>query len=151
MVRKFGSIEIDQYESSRHAAAVISGFFSDWTNPPTPELTRRILDQSYRAFVAVDPERNAVVGLVTCVSDGLISAYVPLLEVLEPYRRRGLGRALCEEMFKSLANIYMIDLVCDANVVGFYERLGMKQAGAMIFRNYYALSCSSGKSIEKTA
>ena len=39
-------------------------------------------------------------------------------------------------MFDQLQHIYMIDLICDADVQPFYDRLGMMRYTGMIKRNY---------------
>jgi hypothetical protein len=36
----------------------------------------------------------------------------------------------------ALSDIYMIDLICDADVQSFYQRLGMTPYTGMIKRNY---------------
>ena len=54
-----------------------------------------------------------------------MSAFIPLLEVLPEYQRRGIGSELVRRMLLLLADTYMIDLCCDEELVGFYERFGL--------------------------
>ena len=75
-------------------------------------------------------------GFVTAISDGVLSAYMPLLEVLPDYQGRGIGRELVERMLTLLSGHYMIDLVCDKDMQSFYARFGMKPFIAMAIRNY---------------
>lgn len=69
------------------------------------------------------------------ISDGVLSAYIPLLEVLPDYRGRGIGTRIVTMMLDSL-DLYMVDLVCDDDLVPFYERLGLHRSSAMIRRRY---------------
>ncbi len=112
----------------------LEGFFEGWPSPPTPETHVAIMSGSYRVVLALDEDSDAVVGFITAVSDGVLAAYIPLLEVLPQYRRRGIGRELVTRMQEELAELYMVDLVCDEAVESFYVSLGMKPALAMTVR-----------------
>ncbi|NKI23118.1 GNAT family N-acetyltransferase [Paenibacillus dendritiformis] len=115
---------------------MLQGFFADWPNPPTPDTHSRLLQQSSKVIVALDEAANRVVGFITAVSDGILSAYIPLLEVLPAYRNKGIGKELVRRMLTELDHIYMIDLCCDDDLVPYYEKLGMTKTNAMIIRNY---------------
>ena len=39
-------------------------------------------------------------------------------------------------MLKKLDHFYMIDLLCEADLKPFYERVGMTSASGMMIRNY---------------
>ena len=116
------------------------GFFVGWPNPPSPEAHLRILQDSYIAWVAIDAGK--VVGFITAVSDGVISAYIPLLEVLPQYQGRGVGKELTSKMIESLKNLYMVDLLCEADMQNYYAKFGMHKAVGSILRNYERQSCS---------
>ena len=58
---------------------------------------------------------DAVVGFVTAASDGVLSAFIPLLEVLPAYRDRGIGAELVRRLLGQLDDLYMVDLCCDAD------------------------------------
>jgi predicted N-acetyltransferase YhbS len=66
-----------------------------------------------------------VVGFITAISDGVLSAYIPLLEVLKPYQGQGIGGRLVQRMLDQLNGYYMIDLLCDPELESFYARFGM--------------------------
>jgi ribosomal protein S18 acetylase RimI-like enzyme len=100
------------------------GFFVDWPAPPTPETHLEILRGSDHVVLARDGER--VVGFVTAVGDGVLSAYVPLLEVLPDRQGRGIGSELMRRMLARLDGMYMVDLCCDAQLEPFYGRLGLR-------------------------
>ena len=114
----------------------LKGFFDGWPSPPTPETHLAIMSGSYRIVLALDLDRDTVVGFITAVSDGVLAAYIPLLEVLPSYRRRGIGRELVTRMQGELGELYMVDLVCDEAMESFYTSLGMKPAHAMSVRRY---------------
>jgi ribosomal protein S18 acetylase RimI-like enzyme len=114
----------------------LTGFFDGWPLPPSPETHLDILRSSYRVVLAIDDTKDAVVGFVNAISDGVLTAYVPLLEVLPAYRGRGIGRELVSRMQDALARFYMVDVVCDQEMEGFYSRFGMKPGRAMTMRRY---------------
>lgn len=114
----------------------IEGFFEGWPNPPSPETHLRILRNSAEVVLAIDENTDAVVGFITAVSDEVLAAYIPLLEVLPGYRRRGIGQELLKRMLSRLSKLYMVDLVCDERMQPFYEHVGMKRAVGMTMRRY---------------
>lgn len=115
-------------------SAHLQGFFVGWPNPPTPETHLRILRGSSHVALALDGEQ--VIGFITAISDGVLSAYIPLLEVLPNYQGQGIGSELVRRMLDQLSSFYMVDLTCDPNLQPFYARLGMQPYSAMIARTY---------------
>ena len=116
--------------------AQLAGFFVDWPAPPTPETHLRILAGSDYVVLALDEAAGAVVGFVTAVTDGVLAAYIPLLEVLPAYQGRGVGTELTTRILARLGHLYMVDLLCDPDVQPFYARLGMHPAAGMHVRRY---------------
>jgi ribosomal protein S18 acetylase RimI-like enzyme len=114
----------------------LNGFFVGWPNPPSPEVHLRLLEKSSHVVLAVDDESKQVVGFITSISDGVLSAYIPFLEVLPPFQGQGIGQQLLKKMLELLSDIYMIDLMCDEELQGYYEKLGMHRSHGMILRNY---------------
>ena len=114
----------------------LHGLFVGWPNPPSPGTHLKVLLKSDHVVVAVDEETNNVVGFITAISDGVLSAYIPLLEVLPAYKGRGIGKELVQRMLVKLEGLYMVDLLCDRELQPFYERFGMKPAFGMMLRNY---------------
>lgn len=114
----------------------LSGFFVGWKEYPSPEKLLAILKNSNYIVLAIDDESGKVVGFINTISDGVLSAYIPLLEVLPQYQGRGIGSELVKRMLKNLDGYYMIDVVCDESVQKFYEKFGLKKHSAMIIRNY---------------
>lgn len=120
--------------------SLLAGFWVGWPVSPTPEMHLRLLAGSEEVVLAIDPSAGGrVVGFVTAVGDGVLAAYVPLLEVLPEYRGQGIGSELVGRLLRRLGDRYMVDLVCDEELVAFYERFGMARHGAMILRRREAL------------
>ncbi len=116
--------------------SMLEGFFVGWPNPPSPQKHLEILQKSDHVVLALDEEKNCVVGFINALSDGVLSAYLPLLEVLPGYQKCGIARSLIERMLAKLNHLYAIDLVCDEDVVGLYEKLGFNRAQGMVLRHY---------------
>lgn len=114
----------------------LKGFFVDWPNPLSIEKHYELLDKSDYIHLAIDDESQQVVGFITAISDQVLSAYIPLLEVLPSYNGRGIGSELVKRMLDSLKDYYMIDLLCDEHVVPFYQQFKMYKTQGMMFRNY---------------
>ena len=117
-------------------AAKLPGFFVGWPQPPTPDTHLRVLQGSSHVVLALDDTTGNVVGYITAVSDGVLAAYIPHLEVLPAYQQQGIGSELVRRLLDTLRHLYMIDLVCDEDVMPFYERFGLRRYGAMIRRHY---------------
>lgn len=124
------------------APADLAGFFEGWPDPPSPDRHLAMLEGSAEVVLALDGDR--VVGFVTAISDGVLSAYIPLLEVRPAYRGRGIGRALVRRMLARLDHLYMVDLVCDPALARFYEPLGFARLAGMARRNRATLKSSTG-------
>lgn len=117
----------------------LDGFFEGWPRRPSPEQHLRALRGSERVVLARDTGTGQIVGFVTAVGDGVLSASLPLLEVRPEYRGRGIGTELVRRVLELLGGRYMIDLCCDEALVPFYERFGMQRWVGMGLRNREAL------------
>lgn len=117
-------------------ASQLTGFFVGWPHPPAPATHLRLLRQSDAVVLAWDDESRRVVGFVTALTDGVLSAYIPLLEVLPPFQRRGIGRELVRRVLARLGDCYMIDAVCDRELLPFYSAVGFAPSAAVSRRDY---------------
>ena len=113
----------------------LHGFFEGWPTPPSAERHLAHLRGAELAIIAVDTGTGRVVGFVTAIGDGGLTAFVPLLEVLPAYRGRGIGSELFGRVLDRLGDRYSIDLVCDPSLVPFYERLGGTALAGVGWRN----------------
>jgi ribosomal protein S18 acetylase RimI-like enzyme len=117
-------------------ASMLKGFFNGWSKAPSPETHLEILCNSRYVWLAREGETGCVVGFINAISDGVLSAYIPLLEVLPEYRHRGIGKELVGRMLETLQDFYMVDLTCDGELRDFYSRMGMKPSSGMFLRKY---------------
>lgn len=119
---------------------IADGFFHGWPNPPSKKTHHEMMASSYRAIVAIKDDK--IIGFITIISDGILNAYIPLLEVIKPYQNQGIGTRLMEKAISEVDDLYALDLSCDTERVSFYKRFGMHLSHGMIMRNY---SHQSGK------
>jgi GNAT superfamily N-acetyltransferase len=89
--------------------------------------------------VALAWDGPTLVGFATALTDGVLCAFIPLLEVLPDRQGLGIGSALVQALQKRLGPIYALDAVCDAEVAPFYERLGFVQISGMALRDRTAI------------
>ena len=104
----------------------LEGFFVGWPEPPTPEKHLELLQRSDHLMLAIDEEKGRVVGFITALSDGVLSAFIPFLEVLPEYQRGGIGSELLRHMLAKLEHVHKVDMLCDEGVQPLYTRLGMR-------------------------
>jgi ribosomal protein S18 acetylase RimI-like enzyme len=116
----------------------LEGFFVGWPTPPSPERHLELLRRSEQVVIARE-ESGRVVGFVSAVGDGVLSAFIPLLEVLPEHQGRGVGTELVRRMLALLEDRYMVDLSCDENLAPFYERFGMSRLVGMSLRRHRAI------------
>ena len=119
---------------------MLAGFFVGWPNPPSPTTHLRILTSSDVVALVVDRNAGRVAGVAAALTDGILVAYLSMLEVLPAYQGRGIGSALVQHVRDHLGGLYAIDLMCDPDVQPFYARLGLRPAHGMIRRIYEAQS-----------
>ncbi len=100
----------------------LAGFFVGWPSPPSLDRRLELLRRSDAVSLAYD--EKSLVGFATAISDGVLAAYIPFLEVLPSHQRRGIGTALIERLLAQLDDLYMVDVSCDAPLEPFYAQLG---------------------------
>lgn len=122
----------------------LGGFFQGWRRVPSPEQHLAILGGSDHVVLAVDADTGRVVGFITVLTDHVQAAFVPLLEVLPEYRGQGLGSELVRRVLARFAHLPALDLTCDPELQGFYQRLGMQPSVGMIVRHYQACRLPRG-------
>ena len=68
-------------------------------------------------------------------SDGILSADIPLLQVLPEYQGQGIGTELLRRMLETLGGLYALDIVCDEALAPFYAARGFGRCVGMVRRN----------------
>jgi ribosomal protein S18 acetylase RimI-like enzyme len=116
------------------AQQLAADFFEGWLDPPPPETLLQILEASDHVVIAVRDDE--VIGFVTALSDGILSAFITLLEVAPQDHGKGIGHSLINQLMEEIGDLYMVDLVCDANLSRFYAELGFAATTGMSRRNY---------------
>lgn len=115
-------------------------FFRGWLDAPSADTLLEILQSSDHVVIALRDEQ--VIGFVTAISDGVLSAFITLLEVVPDEQDKGIGHSLINQILDEIGQIYMVDLVCDANLSRFYAELGFATTTGMSRRDY---AVQSGK------
>ena len=101
---------------------MLQGFFVGWPRRPSAGQHLAVLRGSYRSVVAIDDADDRVAGFVNILSDGVLTAFIPWLEVLPGYQGQGIGGELMRRILDGTDRFYSVDLVCDAPLVPYYER-----------------------------
>ncbi len=114
----------------------LNDFFVGWPTPPSPETLLKILQNSSYIVLAIDESTGNVIGFIQAISDNVLSAYIPLLEVLPEYQSQGIGSELVKRILEQLKDFYMIDLCCDIELNNFYSRFNFIKFNAQVIRNY---------------
>ena len=114
----------------------LDGFFVSWKTPLTNEAFYKILKNSAHFVLAIDDEKNTVVGFINALSDGVQFAFIPMLEVIPEYKNRGIGTELMERMLDTLECYDCVDLTCDMSMQPFYQRFKMLKSCGMVIRRY---------------
>jgi predicted N-acetyltransferase YhbS len=109
----------------------LAGFFAGWPHPPSPRTHLEVLRGSQAVVLALDGDR--VVGFVSAISDGVLGAYVSLLEVRPEYQRQGIGSELMRRVLRQIEGLN-VDLSCDPELAPFYARFGMQPVAGMNLR-----------------
>jgi len=128
---------IKYYDDLQHISnSQLNGFFVGWKKPLSVEQHYKLLSGSTHFIVAVDDETDKAVGFVTAISDRVTSSFIPMLEVLPEYQRKGIGSKLMEEILLRLDGITNVDLTCDSEMQSFYKRFNMFKSTGMVLRKF---------------
>jgi GNAT superfamily N-acetyltransferase len=112
----------------------VRGFFEGWPVAPAPVRHLEILRGSYGVALAREPGSPQLIGFANAISDGVLTAFTPLLEVLPGHRGRGIGSAIIRRLLGELDHLYSIDVMCDVELEPFYTKLGLQPLLGMALR-----------------
>lgn len=117
---------IREFEASRREELV--GLFQSgwWTATRDRSAVDRLIDGSDAVVGLVDPIRDRLVGFARAITDRVFLAVVLDVIVDPAYRSTGLGARLMGELLaaEALESVESIELVCQPELVEFYERWG---------------------------
>ncbi len=118
---------------------MLLGFFVGWPRHPSPEQHLAVLHGSYRVVLALDDQAGRVAGFVNMISDGVLTAFIPWLEVRPGYQGQGIGSELMRRILAGTDGFYSVDLVCDPELIPYYQRFGMLGTSSAVLRHPAAL------------
>ncbi|MFD5320672.1 GNAT family N-acetyltransferase [Streptomyces sp. NPDC127098] len=118
---------------------MLHGFFVGWPQPPSAGQHLAVLRGSFRSVVAIDGTAARVVGFVNMISDGVLTASIPWLEVLPGHQGKGIGTELMRRVLEGTESFYSVDLLCDAPLQPYYARFGMASVPGATLRHPAAL------------
>ena len=93
-----------------------------WSSGKYPERLRQAMMNSDSVISAWQGEQ--LVGLINCLSDGALTAYIHYLLVRPECQGTGIGRTLLKMMMEKYSHCMRKVLIADAEQVGFYEKCG---------------------------
>jgi ribosomal protein S18 acetylase RimI-like enzyme len=121
-----GGFELDS-DRGRLDLEAIHDYLSEesyWARGRTPQRVKASIEGSTRVMGLYHGEQQ--IGFARAYSDGVTSAYLADVYVLEPYRGRGLGVELVREMIEGEGAPDVHWLLHTADAQGLYERFGFR-------------------------
>ena len=112
----------------------LDSFFHGWKSPPSKKTRSKLLIGS--DLIITVRENGKLVGFLTAISDGVMHAFITLVEVLEPYQGKGIGRALLARAISHFKGYYDIVLITDPDKGGFYKKIGFEEIYGMHIRDF---------------
>lgn len=106
------------------ASADLADLFESvgWSSAKYPERLTQAMANSDSVISAWDGDR--LVGLINCLSDGVLTAYFHYLLVRPDYQGQGIGRELLRQMLDRYSDCLRKVLIADDEQVGFYKKCG---------------------------
>jgi GNAT superfamily N-acetyltransferase len=95
-----------------------------WNSGKFPDKLQQAMRNSHSVCTAWDGEK--LVGLMNCISDGVMTAYFHYLLVRPEYQHQGIGSQLVSRMLDRYADYITRVLISYNTQVGFYESCHFK-------------------------
>ncbi len=96
----------------------------EWSSGKYPE--KLVIAMRNYSFVFSAWDDNKLVGLISSMDDGIMTAYIHYLLVNPDYQYKGIGKELIEHVLKTYQSYLRISLIANGNNVGFYENCEFK-------------------------
>ena len=97
----------------------------EWSSGHFPEKLEKAMKNYETVLTAWDGEK--LIGLLSAMDDGIMTAYIHYLLVDPEYQGRGIGKALVEAAKDKYRDYLRIVLVSYNKEIGFYESCGFKR------------------------
>ena len=98
----------------------------EWSSGHFPEKLQRAMKGFSTVYSAWDGD--TLIGLISAMDDGVMTAYIHYLLVRPEYQGAGVGRELVERMKARYSDYLRIVLVAYDEEIGFYEACGFEKA-----------------------
>ncbi|MDO4538324.1 MAG: GNAT family N-acetyltransferase [Coriobacteriales bacterium] len=98
----------------------------EWSSGHYPERLAKAMRNFETVFAAWDGE--LLVGLISAMDDGSMTAYVHYLLVRPGYQDQGIGKQLVELVKERYANYLRIVVIAYDTELGFYEHCGFEKS-----------------------
>jgi ribosomal protein S18 acetylase RimI-like enzyme len=92
-----------------------------WSSYPAEAIAQSV---TVGRWVTARLADGALIGMGRCMSDGVLYASIWDMVVLAPYRRRGIGRRIFEELLRPLGGHSLVVLVATPAGLPLYRRYG---------------------------
>lgn len=105
----------------------------EWSSGHYPDKLAIAMQNYETVFTAwdgdpsVNPEQAKLVGLISAMDDGIMTAYIHYLLVRPEYQGKGIGEQLIERTKEKYKDYLRIVLVAYDKECGFYEHCGFKK------------------------
>lgn len=121
-------------DPSKITADQVGAFHQDWVRRVSSHELIQLWHRSEWVILAIVDGK--VIGYLAVIGDGTLFAFVSSTEVLADYRGLGIGTEMFRRAQAQFKDRYAFDLICDRDLIPFYERMGMIEIPGMGRRNY---------------
>ncbi len=107
----------------------------EWSSGNYPDKLVVAMKNAHSVYSAWNDDK--LVGLINCLSDGIMTAYFHYLLVSPEYQDKGIGKKLVEQMLLAYKDYARKVLVAYDSEIGFYEKCGFEVGkGTPMFITY---------------
>lgn len=96
----------------------------EWSSGDYPDKLQAAMKNSHTVFSAWDKKK--LVGLINCLSDGVMTVYIHYLLVRPEYQGKGIGKELVNLMIKKYQDCACKVLIAYDEEIEFYKRCGFE-------------------------
>lgn len=96
-----------------------------WLSANYPDRLYTAMQNAGTVITAWDGDQ--LVGLISAIDDGTLTAYIPYLLINPDYQKDGIGKKLLEAMKEKYKDyLYLLLVSEDAKLIPFYNKLGFE-------------------------
>lgn len=98
----------------------------EWSSGHYPDKLVRAMTHFETVYTAWDDDR--LIGLISAMDDGVMTAYIHYVLVHPDYQHKGIGKQLVEHVKNKYKDYLRIALIAYTDEVGFYQSCGFQKA-----------------------